>query len=85
MKFEIVKAGGTKQVGYKAKTETLHVEAWVESELNPNKLNNEIDSLWDMYDDIVRGEDGILYIATRIYQGTDHYGEYGIWAEVEEA
>lgn len=85
MKFEIVKAGGTKQIGYKAKTETIHIEDWVEKDLNPNKLHDEIDSLWDMCDDIVRGEDGVLYIAAKIYQGNEHYGEYGIWAEVVEA
>lgn len=84
MTFTVVKKGGEHQDGYKVKTETLHIEDWYRKSISENRLNDEIDSLWDMWGDIVSDENGKLYITEKDFRSDEHFGEYCMWAEVEQ-
>ena len=61
--------------------EKVQVAGWVKRELNPNELGDKIDSFFDGFGDLVRGEDGKLYLAES-FCWNEHFGEYGIWCEL---
>ena len=81
MKFTLIEAGGVEKVKqeFKFLPETLHVEDWMYSK-GENRVGDDLDYFWDGFGDLVRGEDGKVYMA-QFWGG--HSGEYGIWCEVE--
>lgn len=91
MKFTLIKEGGLIHRGFKVKSETLHVEPWYKEYLiktrgeirAENTLNRDIDGLKDMDGDIVADENGTLYIADKDFKSDEHFGEYKMWAEIE--
>lgn len=85
MTFTVIREGGKHQEGFRAKTETLHIEDWYRKSVSQNRLDSERDGLWDMYGDIVADENGTLYIAEKDFRSEEHFGEYSMWAEVEYA
>ena len=83
MKFTIIEECGVQKVKqeFKFLPETLHVEDWMYSK-GENRVADERDGFWDGFGDLVRGEDGKVYMAQKFFYNSEHFGEYGIWCEV---
>lgn len=83
MEFTIIEEGGVCKVKreFKFAFETIHVEDWMYS-AGENRVDDERDYFWDGFGDLVRGEDGKIYMAQKFFFNSEHFGEYGIWCEV---
>lgn len=84
MKFTTLKVSPKMENGITiaVKGELVQVADWVKKACNEDEIGDEIDSFFDGYGDLVRGDDGKLYMATEMYCGGNH--GYGIWCEVED-
>lgn len=83
MKFTLIKFC-PKETGHgiAVRGDLVQVAEWVKSEWNDNEISDKIDSFFDGWGDLVRGDDGKLYMAERLWCSTEHDGEYGIWCEI---
>lgn len=96
MKFTLIEAR-PKMNGksYAVKGDKVQVADWLKKAWSENRISDEIDSFFDGYGDLVRGEDGKLYLAEQCYGGYDERvngkmtyidcsGQYGIWCELKD-
>ena len=56
---------------YHLKGETVQIADWLKEKYTPNEIDDKIDSFFDGFGDLCRGDDGKLYLV-----------ECGIWCEL---
>lgn len=82
MKFTLIEARPKMNRKSYAVTGKVQVADWLERVWNDNEISDEIDSFFDGFGDLVRGEDGKLYLAEICYAGGE--SGYGIWCELKD-
>lgn len=60
----------------------VQVADWVKKHYSENELGDWIDGFFDGFGDLVRGDDGKLYLAEKFFFDDEHFAEYGIWCEL---